>query len=311
MIILEDLPLEERKKYLISLQKEKEKKQLDTFGEQTRYRCEQINVTKVDDIPRSNSVIKTQFSLSLSLERMIAKIKLEDYIYEIIPNLLNVIFDFIKQTEYIKHNVHLQLAKNGKIEEITNKAEINKNWKDFLNSGKFETEFIQKLRDKNPEVLNQIIETGNKQFAINAASEEDYRRELFYMIIFDEFLTNKEIGIIKKEDFMFRSVLIPDTIIPMLLESELMKNDKDNIYKYKKKGTALISDEKRKEIKEKYDKYQKPDIQYNFTEYYLGFSIETDIDNMNKLPLNSRMEIFEGVKHNVDSICNFKLRRLD
>jgi nucleoside-triphosphatase THEP1 len=315
MIILEDLPYDKRLEYLESMRKEAQErekaKEMEIFGNFARYRCEQVNVTKIDDIPKSNSTIKTQFSLNIDSDRMLAKVKLEDYIYEIVPNLLNTIFDFIKLTEFIKHNIYIQLGNNGKIEKIINKEEINKNWKDFLNSEKFETEFVKKLRNKNPDVLYQIIEAGNKQFALNTNTEEDYKRELFYLLIFDEYLTSKEMDVIRKEDFMFRSVLIPDTIIPMTIESEMIKDDANQTLKYRKKGIAIISNEKRNEIIGKYDKYQKPDIHFSYTEYYLNFSIETEIDNHTRLPVKAQLDIYEGVKHNIESICNFNLRKLN
>ncbi len=307
-VILENLPLEERLEYIKEQQRRREEKTI-VPNEKVRYRCEQLNITKIDDIPRSHSTQKKQYILEFNPSRNFVHVQLEEYFPTINPTVLKAIFEFVKLTEFVRNNVKFELNDSGKIEKVTNRQEIHNNWDNLKKSSDFETEFIKKLRANHPKTVDKIIEIGDKQFSLTANQEEEYRRDLFYFVLFDNYtgmVTDTE----NKEEFLFRSVLFPEVIIPLEMDGVLKKTDDPNLFIYRKKGKPILTENIINIIKEKYNKIHKADVMYDFTEYYVNFDLNLEWDSISKLPVKANLQIQEGVRNNIENICEYKLRKL-
>ncbi|MGS2740393.1 hypothetical protein [Sinomicrobium sp. M5D2P17] len=274
-----------------------------------KYRCEQVNTTKIDGKLTSNSQQKFQYSLQLSPAKKTARVKLEDHYYNMNPPVLNNIFDFITKTESIRHDMSLNYGEDGKIAKVLNKEEQAEKWRAFKNSKEFQTEFITKMRDTNEKGLEEIIKSGNRQFSLSHDSEEEYRREMFYSAIFDWQLTSNDNSVVQQQEFLYRSILLPDTIIPMDFRCDILKED-DHILKLRKVGSAKLNDELLEQIVKKHDQYYKPQIKYNFTEYKLEFRQTYEVDPVTRLVNEARLIWSEAIKDNVESFCEFKMRKL-
>src|SRR5690606_24369148 len=98
----------------------------------------------------------------------------------------------------------------------------------------------------------------------------ELRRELFYSALFDWQLVSDDNTSIQQNEFLYRSILLPDLIVPMEFRCDVLKADSE-VLKLRKVGSAQLSEELIKDITEKHDRYYKPQIHYNFTEYKLEF----------------------------------------
>lgn len=294
-------PVEEKEK--------SEAEELPVRDTSAKYRCEQVNTTKIDGKLTSNSTQKFQFYVEIFPATKTAKVKLEDHYYNMNPPVLNKIFDFITKTESIRQDVSFSYGENGKITEILNKEEQAEKWRAFKNSKEFRTEFITSMQDNNEKGLEEIIKSGDRQFSLSHNSEEEYRREMFYAVLFDWQLTSNDNTAVQQEEFLFRSILLPDTIIPMDFRCDILKEE-DNILKLRKVGSAKLHDELLEEIVKKHDQYYKPQIKYSFTEYKLEFRQNYDVDPATRLVNEARLIWNEAIKDNVESFCEFKMRKL-
>ena len=274
-----------------------------------KYRCEQVNTTKIDGNLTSNSQQKFQYYVQVSPAQKTAKVKLEDHYYNMNPPVLNKVFDFITKTESIRQDISFSYGENGKIIRILNKEEQAEKWRAFKNSREFQTEFIESMRDNNEKALEEIIKSGDRQFSLSYDSEEEYRRELFYSILFDWQLTSNDNTSVQQEDFLFRSILLPEVIVPMDFRCDILKEESD-ITKLRKVGSAKLNDELLEDIIKKYDQYYKPQIKYSFTEYKLEFRQTYEIDTVTRLVTDAKLIWVESIKDNVESFCQFTLRKL-
>lgn len=305
-VILEDLSVEDRIKYIESRKVKVDNNTLT--GESAKYRCEQMNITRVDDNFVSSTLQKVQYDIMLNLDKRMAKVILVDFFSQNTPDVLNKIFDFISETEKIRNNVLFVIGDDGKVKKVINKNEQRKMWIEFINSEKFNSEFIKSLREKNKEALENIYKEGDRQFSEEHPSEFEYQSSLFYNIIFGNHLTANNILDVQYGNLKFASSLFTQFSIPLNVKTKVKEdNDYVNILI---KGLPDISDTIQKEIEALYTKYYKPTIHYAFSEYILDYEINMRVHKKTRLVEESKVKIIESVKNNIENSCEFSLRKL-
>lgn len=280
------------------------------FDQNERYRCEQINVSKVDGNTVHFVEQKFQYLLQRSTNQNIGKVKLEEHLYNFSPPVLNLSFEFISKTEFIKNNVTFDISKdNGRVEKVLNKAQINSNWVNFRKTEFEESEFIKRLKQTNPNAVEELKGLGNKQFSPNYdLAEEEYRRNLFYFCCFDEFIV-KSFEEIKPENFLFMSTIVPPVIVPIEFRYDKI-SEKDGILKLRKVGTLKLNPQLVEEVEKKYNEMHKPNIKYGFTEYKLEFRTRIEYNLEEKIVETADVFIMEQIADNVANTCEFHLKRL-
>lgn len=275
---------------------------------EVKYRCEQENVTKMNGIPVSNSIQKFQYSVKINQGNNIAQVKLEDHYYSMNPPVLNKIFDFITQTEFIKNDLLFKIDKNGKLDQILNLPEQEKKWIDLKESKEFETEFIRTLGLTNPEGLKQLIEEGDNQFLSSRDSSEEHRRNLFIWILFDKHLYQSE-EVNEPDIFLYQSHLVPPLSIPLKVKEEIITQDNENST-WRKTFTTDLNVELVDQIKSKYDEMHKPTLHYSFTNYNLDIYLTKEVSKESRFIEVAKLRITEEIENNVESYCEFTVRKL-
>lgn len=289
-----------------------EKKPFDEiiFEQKARYRCEQINVSKVDGNTVHFVEQKFQYLLEQSIKQKIARVKLEEHLYDFNPAILNLSFEFISKTEFIKNNVLFSFSdNNGRIKEILNKSNINSAWIKFRDQEFEKSDFIKKLAQTNPSAIKELKDLGDKQFSTDyALAEEEYRRNLFYYCCFDKFLVDR-IEDIKPENFPFMSTIVPPIVVPLEFRYDKI-TEENGILKLRKVGTLKLNPETISEIEKKYDEIHKPNIKYSFTEYKLEFRTRIEFDIEKKMIETADVFIMEQIADNIENNCEFHMKRL-
>lgn len=281
------------------------------FEQKARYRCEQINTSKVDGKTVHFVEQKFQYLLLQSLENRIAHVKLEEHLYNFNPAVLNLSFEFISKTEFIKNNVLCSLSEsNGRVQEVLNKNEIQSEWKKFRDEDFEKSKFIQKLQQTNTKAVEDLKGLGDKQFSVDyKLAEEEYRRNLFYFCCFDSFLVKKTENILP-EDFPFMSTIVPPVIVPIEFRYDKI-SEENGILKLRKVGTVKLNPELVSEIEKKYDEIHKPNIKYSFTEYKLEFRTRIEYNTEEKIIETADVFIMEQIADNIDNTCEFHLKKLE
>ncbi len=280
------------------------------FEQSARYRCSQINTSKVDGNTVHFVEQKFQYLLQQSLRTKIGRVKLEEHLYDFSPAILNASFEFISKTEFIKNDVLFTIARdNGKLKDILNKNEINLQWLHFRDNNFEESAFIKRLQLTNPGAVSELKELGNKQFSISySLAEEEYRRNLFYFICFDKFLV-EPIEQANIDLFPFMSTIVPPVVVPIEFKYDKI-SEGQGILKIEKTGSLKLTPELIVEIEKKYDEMHKPTIKYGFTEYKLEFTIKIEYNTKKKLVENADLFLTEEIADNIENTCEFHLKQL-
>ena len=275
------------------------------FNSKARYRCEQTNITKVNSVLTSYTNQKTQYLLEQNLKEYFTKTKLEEFIYEVVPPVLESSFELIKETEFIKNNAYFKLNKNGKIEDILNRNAIFKKWEQFRNSNFKKLDFIKSL-ERNPESINKIEKTGNEQF--KNLNIKEYQNALFNFVCFDQFLY-KPFEELEKEEFLYPSTILPSNIIPLEFRFDKVREDKELIT-IKKIATPQLSEKLTEELIKEYNKILKPTLKFGFTEFKVFFSSIIEFNTTENIVEKASVNIREEIADNIENTCEFTLTRL-
>ena len=279
---------------------------------QTRYRCEQVNATRADDVHLSNTIQKFQFVVSMNLVDHIAHIDMEDHYYQSFPNVIDKIFDLVTVIEKIKNYVTLSWGSDGKIQAILNLEEQQKRWDELKSSSDFEKmEIIRAFKKNNMDAYNDIIVNGDKRFSVeNKNAIYEYQATLFYSILFNKYLTNLELDTIITDKVIYASSLFNGLSFPIELSYQTINQTEDSI-KLNIKGKAALTDGEKENVKTLYEKFYQPTINYKFTEYIVEYHLICTLDQKTHIVKEANLSINEAVKYNIENLCQFKLRRLE
>ena len=160
------------------------------LSRQARYRCEQVSLAKVDGIVTADGNQKFQYLVDSDSGRKFGKVKLEEHFYDFNPAVINKSFEMVSENEKIKHNVVFSINEVGEFDKILNRAHLERDWI-FFREGDFQNlEFIEQVKSSNPEVYKELVDSGNRQFSESYDLGFEYRANLFYLMLFDNHLTN-------------------------------------------------------------------------------------------------------------------------
>lgn len=300
----------EEAKGLISSQKGFSENNTETI--ERRYRCEQVNATRADDLQLSNTLQKFQFLVGLNPITRTANIKLEDHYYKSFPDVIDKIFEIVTVIEKIKNKVSLEWDENGKICKILNLDEQQKIWEEFKKSSYFEDlEVVKSLKKNNMDAYNDVIRNGDKRFSVNNISAiYEYQASIFFSLVFDKYLSGLDSEGILSENRTYTSSLFSGKTFPLTLNYKMTDQTKDAVT-YVIQGKAVLNEEEKDEIKSFYEKFYQPTIHYKYTEYNVEYDLKCTVDTKTHLIKEGMLSINEAVKYNIENICQFKLRMLE
>lgn len=275
------------------------------FDINNRYRCEQVNITRINNTITSYVNQKSQIILRLNLEEKKAKIELEELIYDVSPPLLAPSFELVKETELIKNNVFFNISEKGKIQAILNKKELLQKWRIFKNNNFKNLDFIKSLQN-TPESTSKLERIGDVQFS--TLPIKDYQNYLFCFICFDQYLYTPY-DVMEYEHFVYPSTILPSIQIPIEFKFDKIKEN-DDIIVLKKIGEAKLTREIINELKKEYEKLLKPTIRFGFTEFKLLFNCIIEFNPKTKIVERASVHIKEEIADNIENTCEFTMDRL-
>lgn len=291
---------------LIKSDDDKEVEKIE-FEHQARYRCEQNNLILIDGKPSFSAQIKTQYLLSKnkSASNYKLNVQLEDYVTSIQPQNMEEAFDLIKHIELIRDNISF-VYHNGKIEKILNFNDLNKKWNIFINETSTSVPFFNELKSKSPEIINDFIENGKKEFSNENIFCDVISKNLFFHLLLD--IYNKE----KKDEYSFSqmSQIFPEVLLKINVVKTLVC-DNENSTTYRLVGNLNKDSVKMNAIKNLYEQLYQPIIKFSFTEFDFIYRITYELEKETNVLLNASVSIKESVKNNYDVITKYELRKVE
>ncbi len=296
---MEENKLAEEKRFIESID----------FTQQARYRCEQISLAKVDGTVTANGSQKFQYLIDLGKDKEFGKVKLEEHYYNFSPAVVNKSFEMVSENEKLKHNVVFSLNENGEFDKILNKAHLERDWIFFREGNLQNLEFIDFVKSNNPEVYEEIVNAGNKQFSEDYDLGFEYRANLFYFMLFDNHLINDPPNVFPVKEIEFTSLLFPNIFVPLKFNTDVVEENEETI-SISRKGNLIPNEEFISLTKESYKRIYQPHIQYEFSEYKIEFIVNLTYDRYTRVVKNGECSIEEEILNNVENVCSFNMKKV-
>ncbi|AWX06970.1 hypothetical protein [Prevotella intermedia] len=272
-------------------------------GDLFRYRSKQLNVTKVEQMVQFHSSVRKEYLMERSAKDRIAIISLQDYCYEAEPKVYEEILDAMKELEYIKEKVIFKFTDDNEIEDILNYEQLCDGWKKFKPYLK-RTEYYKELEKVSRKGADEIIESGDTEFASIKRMIQIYKRGLFYHLLFNKFDVNT------KQKLSFLSQAFINIPIELELNTIVVRENTNEIL-YRTEGILNKNILNKDELQRQYDQYYKPLIKYNFTEYSYRYIIRRTIDKATNVLKEGVVILTEEVKNNIQFITQYNLNLVD
>ena len=287
----------------ISQEKLKKEKNIE-FDHKTRYRCEQLNTTKVEKNITFHCNTKKEYTLETNEKLKTAKVVLKEFLYKINPQNLSTAIEATKELEYDKENVVFLLDDSKKISNILNFEEIKEKWKNFEPKLK-NSEFYQQIAKINVNAAEDIIKGGELEFENEINLLKTYNKNLFYHVIFNDYVPSS-----KSKSLQFLSQIFVDVHAEVELKHSIIKED-DYFVEYRTVGTLLTDKLDLNKIIDQYNEFYKPIIEYGFSEYKYAYRVRRRVEKKTGLVTDATAMMKEEVKNNYQLITQFDLRNID
>jgi len=306
MIILEDLSPEEREKYVEQKRKklEAEKRANEKIGskDQVRYRCEQINVIKLDGAINAHSSIKTEYLLKFADHRN-AEVILTDSIYNFFTPGTEHLVGFISSIDQVKGRMIYELDEKGKIKKILNIEELRKKWKDY----KYEFDNNPFMKSLTQKAKDQVTEAGDKEFLMNNnILYLNANANLFNQVVFGQYL-KRNYNDFEGEVLPNQSHFFPDIKFDVNCEIRKQMEDDETIT-YKKIGKPSFIDIP--QMIDLYDRFYKKQLQYKFTDYKYLLEITYTVSKKDNRVIKGNVSIEEAIINNMESLVIYDLKQV-
>lgn len=286
----------------------KEENNIGLTFSQSKYRCEQIITTKINEIPMSSVQLKTDYFVERIMDNqnnMAFYFRVDDNISTMFPAQYSKAMDMVNELEAIKCNVTLSVnPKSGEIERILDSDDVRLHWNSYKNELVNRYNFLRGNNAK--EGLVKIVSTMDKLIASPDMHLEELCNKIFYMTFFGKYLIGMEDW---KSPFEinFRSQLFSgvNTKIPITQEID---SESQEFVVLSRRGEIPKSMRYNKEVMMLYDKNYKPSIQYKFTEYHAVYEANIEINAKKNYLNKAYILLSEEVVNNIlfSVICNIR-----
>lgn len=288
------------------LHKNQNVKDLD-FNFKSRYRCEQLNISKINnEVVTMSASTYSEFLVRKTDYRAIFNINLTDFTFSVDPVVFEKGFEFSHKFEKIKSPVTVEISKYGLVNKIYNRNDIEKRWMHFRDSELINDEMFKQLSSQAPAQAKDIIDTGNKEFLKEENFAKMLDKNLFYHIFFRAY----QGGDLKDYTLHQFSQIFPNIDLSTDVVKSLVNED-ENSATYRLVGTLNRNNLSEEVLKEMYDEIYKPSIKYSYSEFDFIYRITYTIDKKSNFITEGKASIAEKVKNNFEIITEYKIKKVE
>jgi len=272
-----------------------------------RYRCTQNNIIKVLDNVTFSADIKTQYLLSTSNGQSgYFHVELEDYIYSLNPNAMEIAFQLVEPIEYIRNDIIFTQNDKAEITNIVNMPLLKRAWENFKYNKLTDLEFYKKLRKQNSKATDDILATGDIEFSDMNSLSTTLDKNLFYHILLKANVANN----LSNFRLSQLSQLFPNQKLITDVKANII-SDNDISTVFGLAGTLNRENLSDEQLTEQYNEIYKPMIKYSFTEFDYLYRITYTVHKKTGLLVDANVLINEKIKNNYESITQFQIKKVE
>lgn len=280
-----------------------------TFKEY-KYRCEQIVIMKLNDIPTCSANTKTDYLVERAKDyenNEAFHFQISDNVISVFPEQYTNALNLVNGLENIKFQAAIGIdANTGKAGRILNYNDILDLWNDYKSNLKDKYHFLRTAEGK--EALNNFVSLADKSINDSKSLLEELNSKMFFILFFDKYLVAND-GWADVKHVRFISQLFQDINFDLYIQQEIKKESPDVVL-IERNASVPKSIKRLKEIEKRYNEKFKPIVQYNFSEYGMNYHALLWINTIEHCLDKAEVSVWEGVANNATLTIVFKLRRL-
>ena len=277
------------------------------FNNIARYRCEQLNVRKINNetITLSASTY-TEFLVEKADHIDIFNVDMTDFNFSVDPVAYEKGFQLAQKLDKLKVPIKFNIAETGCMDKIYNQEEIGKKWVKFRDFNLINDEVYKELISQAPKQADDIISTGNKEFLDNGNLSKMMDKNLFFHV-FGKAYQGESLKDYELNQF---SQLFPNINLKTDVVKSLISED-ENFSTYRLVGTLNKSNLSEDSLKEMYDKIYKPLIKFGYTEFNFIYRIRYTVNKKNNMLKEGKVSIAEKIKNNFEVITEYIIKNVE
>jgi len=268
-----------------------------------RYRCEQLNATRIEDRIISHASTKKEYLVEKQPASNKANVTLVDYFYEIEPARLSIALDAMKEMEFIKETAEFRLNEDNEIEEVLNLTQMADKWNEHRMK-LMGTEFYREIESRAPKAAQDILNAGDLEFKNQQNIKLSYDRVMLYHLLFNNYADINKVQVLK-----FLSQIFVNVPVEVVLTNKIKSQNNDTITVHTH-GELVKEKLKMGDIEAQYDLYYKPAVKYAFTDYIYEYDIIRTIDKTSGNIIEANALLTEGVKNNYSTSTDCSLKQV-
>lgn len=273
------------------------------FNKRARYRTKQINIVRINGVVNAHSTVQCHYYFLLNNERHIAKVCLEDSVYDFHTQGLKPLEDFIRISDSVKKEMIYSIQTNRHIDTLLNQPTIQQNWVDFKNNI-HTNEF---MKDANQEAVEQIIKAGDLEYNSKELLLKNSINNLFYQVLFGQHLAYHS-SKFEIEEFETVSQIFPQINFRVRCNTkELRENNTQS--EYEKIGKPIFVDIDK--IIQLYETFYRNKVGFKFTNFLYDYEMNCTVSKQDGLVDYATININERVKNNIESQTIYELTRVE
>ena len=273
------------------------------FNKKARYRTKQINIIKINGNISAHSTIQCDYYFAFDQNRNIAKVRLDDSVYQFNTNGSEQLAYFIKTTDTIKKEMIYAIKSDGEIKDLLNQEAIQQNWLAF----KKDLPTYELFESAQQEAIDQIIKSGDTEYYSKDLLLKNSATNLFNRIMFGQYLT-RDFSAFEIEEFETMSHFFPQVSFMVSCETKKAKDSKEQV-KYLKNGKPQFIDVDK--MFRLYEQMYKEQVGFKFTDYLYDYDVNFTVSKRDSLIDYASVTIDERVKNNLQSQVMYELKRVE
>ncbi len=283
-------------------------RQKDGMVMKARYRCEQVNISKINnETIHLAAVTHSEYLVKQNKEdKHIFEIALTDTAFTVDPVIYKQGFEFSLELEKLRTPVHIRAGASGTAAEVYNSEQLWENWKAFREDGLKKNPVYNQMLSQSPEQARDLVATGDREFSSMADFTETLDKNLFFHIMLRSFLGSH----LPDYELTQRSQIFPGITLNTHVTKSLVKED-DETEMYRLVGTYNRNSASDDVLAKMYDEIYKPMIRYGFTEFDFIYRIHYTVDKKSGLLTEGKAAISEKVKNNYELSTEYTLKRVE
>ncbi|MCA6068467.1 hypothetical protein JI747_014875 [Chryseobacterium sp. RG1] len=277
------------------------------FEEVVRYRCEQLNISRVNnEIITLSANTFHEFLVKKAKNTSIFNVEITDFGFSVEPAVYESGFLFAQKLEKLKLPITFNISEEAFMKEIFNYDQIKNRWKKFRDFELQNTELYKQLISQAPKQAEDIIATGDKEFLNKENLGKMMDKNLFFHLFMKSFLGDR----LKNYQLQQFSQIFPNIDLTTDVVKSLVRED-DRSATYRLVGTLNRENLSEETLKNFYDTIYKSSLRFNYTTFDFIYRITYTIDKETELIQDGKASIAEKIKNNFEVITEYNIKKVE